>query len=639
MLAAIERMRGVQENLAAAGSDELAVIGKRVRAAVDALEEATHWIVGRQREEPRAVLAGAGPFLELAGIVCGGVELGRGSARGGTATRGRRRRCRFPAREDCDVASLCRTLPDEGSGLRDTDRRRRRKACSRSPRRSSDGARRSIHRGASISMNEHQLNADDPDRPGPARPRAGALADAASSRSSRTRSPCRGWSRPGQAVVRGVGCRARQVARGDRRTRDPRRAQRGRDDRRALGAAASATDRGRAACGTARLRVAAARRLSDAAGPARQRVVADAARRAAVPDASSAASTNDPLGPLRAHRGARRGPGAASSSIWATSAISIPRPATANGRRRRSSSASSRTRARARDDSSVVGSGDWPPVAVGAGASTSTGRGFCSPSSSRSRRRSSPITGADRRCSTRFCSAWRSTPSPPREGESRRRLRRAAHPALRRGAARRADHRRADRRPRLVQRRADCWRRGRHDRRRLGARPDAGAFAQDRHPDRRRHGDLRRIGGNCDRRGPAAQRDLGARADLHDRRRDRALDDRDDSLPGDRRMGGPRPAPGRHLPRRDDPRRRPGRRRRLQHLARGRRLRGAHQDAARRLPAAGRHGDFASSCVTASVATTSSAATIRCCRPFCSPSSPSSSPEASAGSRSPWAPR
>ena len=32
LLAAIERMRGVQEHLAAAGSDELAVIGKRVRA-------------------------------------------------------------------------------------------------------------------------------------------------------------------------------------------------------------------------------------------------------------------------------------------------------------------------------------------------------------------------------------------------------------------------------------------------------------------------------------------------------------------------------------------------------------------------------------------------------------------------------
>jgi hypothetical protein len=77
LLSAIERMRGVQGKLAAAGSDELALIGKRVRAAVDALEEAAQWIVERQRAEPRAVLAGAGPFLELAGTVCGGVELGR----------------------------------------------------------------------------------------------------------------------------------------------------------------------------------------------------------------------------------------------------------------------------------------------------------------------------------------------------------------------------------------------------------------------------------------------------------------------------------------------------------------------------------------------------------------------------------
>ena len=79
LLAAIARMRGVQGQLAAAGSGELAVIGRRVRAAVDALEEATHWIVERQREGPRAVLAGAGPFLELCGTVCGGVELGRGA--------------------------------------------------------------------------------------------------------------------------------------------------------------------------------------------------------------------------------------------------------------------------------------------------------------------------------------------------------------------------------------------------------------------------------------------------------------------------------------------------------------------------------------------------------------------------------
>ena len=33
----------------------------------------------RFRQDPRAVLAGAAPFLELAGIVCGGAELARAS--------------------------------------------------------------------------------------------------------------------------------------------------------------------------------------------------------------------------------------------------------------------------------------------------------------------------------------------------------------------------------------------------------------------------------------------------------------------------------------------------------------------------------------------------------------------------------
>ena len=52
---------------------------RQARALPSTRSEATHWIVGRRREEPRAVLAGAGPFLELAGTVCGGVELGRGA--------------------------------------------------------------------------------------------------------------------------------------------------------------------------------------------------------------------------------------------------------------------------------------------------------------------------------------------------------------------------------------------------------------------------------------------------------------------------------------------------------------------------------------------------------------------------------
>jgi len=67
----------VDRRRADAGSDELAAIGLRLRAGVDALEDAAHWIVARWSEDPRAVLAGAGPFLDLAGTVCGGAQLGR----------------------------------------------------------------------------------------------------------------------------------------------------------------------------------------------------------------------------------------------------------------------------------------------------------------------------------------------------------------------------------------------------------------------------------------------------------------------------------------------------------------------------------------------------------------------------------
>ena len=77
MRVAIESMHSVHRSLADAGQDELAIIGTRLHAAVDALEDATRWIVAHWAADPRAVLAGAGPFLELAGVVCGGAELGR----------------------------------------------------------------------------------------------------------------------------------------------------------------------------------------------------------------------------------------------------------------------------------------------------------------------------------------------------------------------------------------------------------------------------------------------------------------------------------------------------------------------------------------------------------------------------------
>ena len=63
------------------------------------------------------------------------------------------------------------------------------------------------------------------------------------------------------------------------------------------------------------------------------------------------------------------------------------------------------------------------------------------------------------------------------------------------------------------------------------------------------------------------------------------------------------------------------------------------QNAARGIAAAGGHDDFARRCATVSVATTSIAAVIRCCRLSCSFSSASSSSAASVGFPSRSAPR
>ena len=76
--AAIAEMRDVHAALEGAG-EELAVIGRRLRAGVDALESAGRWITAHFNDDPAAVLAGAVPFLELAGIVCGGTQLARGA--------------------------------------------------------------------------------------------------------------------------------------------------------------------------------------------------------------------------------------------------------------------------------------------------------------------------------------------------------------------------------------------------------------------------------------------------------------------------------------------------------------------------------------------------------------------------------
>jgi hypothetical protein len=75
--AALAAVREVERELGGAGEAALAAIGRRLCQGADALEDAGRFVVSRYREEPRSVLAGAVPLLELAGIVFGGAQLGR----------------------------------------------------------------------------------------------------------------------------------------------------------------------------------------------------------------------------------------------------------------------------------------------------------------------------------------------------------------------------------------------------------------------------------------------------------------------------------------------------------------------------------------------------------------------------------
>ncbi|MCB1014503.1 MAG: acyl-CoA dehydrogenase, partial [Acidimicrobiales bacterium] len=72
----IAGMRALDDALADAGED-LASIRTNLHQAVDALEDATNWILTHGLEDPNQALAGATPYLRLFGVVAGGWVMAR----------------------------------------------------------------------------------------------------------------------------------------------------------------------------------------------------------------------------------------------------------------------------------------------------------------------------------------------------------------------------------------------------------------------------------------------------------------------------------------------------------------------------------------------------------------------------------
>ncbi len=84
----IAELRETVEEVRASNRPDFGRMGERLGAAVDALEEASHWLGGTLQKNPEAALAGAQPYLRLFGLASGGNYLARGAlaaARNGSA--------------------------------------------------------------------------------------------------------------------------------------------------------------------------------------------------------------------------------------------------------------------------------------------------------------------------------------------------------------------------------------------------------------------------------------------------------------------------------------------------------------------------------------------------------------------------
>jgi acyl-CoA dehydrogenase len=65
-------MHALDAALAAAPGEDMAAIRRQLAAGVDALAAATDWVVAQWREDVPRTIAGAVPYLRLAGTVAGG---------------------------------------------------------------------------------------------------------------------------------------------------------------------------------------------------------------------------------------------------------------------------------------------------------------------------------------------------------------------------------------------------------------------------------------------------------------------------------------------------------------------------------------------------------------------------------------
>lgn len=73
----IQEIRGVEAALAQTDNPELMVIGESLAAGIQALEQATQWVLQTFGQNPNAAVAASKNYLMLTGYVCGGWQMAR----------------------------------------------------------------------------------------------------------------------------------------------------------------------------------------------------------------------------------------------------------------------------------------------------------------------------------------------------------------------------------------------------------------------------------------------------------------------------------------------------------------------------------------------------------------------------------
>ena len=121
----IDELRGIVQSLSASNDPAFGFTAVRLAEAVESLERATNWLLGKLDKEPDAALAGATPYLRLFGLATGGCLLAQGALaalRLNADAAGRLAVTRFFA-EHCAVGAgaLERTVVEGAAGLLDAE--------------------------------------------------------------------------------------------------------------------------------------------------------------------------------------------------------------------------------------------------------------------------------------------------------------------------------------------------------------------------------------------------------------------------------------------------------------------------------------------------------------------------------------